>query len=66
MSELKPCPFCGGEDIYKVNDGDRNAQVAIHKTTEWAVGCSLCRIPEALSYISEEQAIKAWNRRATK
>ena len=21
MSELKPCPFCGGEDVVKVCDG---------------------------------------------
>ncbi len=61
--ELKPCPFCGSDRIYKVNDGHSNSLVAIHKITEWAVGCSICRIPESLSHISEEDAIKAWNKR---
>ena len=64
MSELKRCPFCGSEDIYSVDDGRDNSNLGIHRATEWAIGCKSCRIPEAISHISKQEAIESWNRRA--
>ena len=61
MTELKPCPFCGSEDIklrhYKVNDYDW-----------WYVACVKCRIAiDPMLWddcVSREEAIEIWNRRA--
>lgn len=54
--ELRRCPFCGGE-----------AKLLTHKecnTTYYGVHCEItgcCSI--STLYLSEEQAIEAWNRR---
>ena len=67
MSELKPCPFCGGEAILckmLTPDGE-NTYETIH------VECQLCRCQtsEYFSYTFNSQkdvyreAIDAWNRR---
>lgn len=55
MSELKPCPFCG-EIPSLVKWGN-----------EWDVECLsvVCAIvPETGLYLTQEEAIEAWNRRA--
>lgn len=52
-SELLPCPFCGGE-----------ARTHYVKGYElWEVSCGQCGV-ELSSYLSEADAINAWNRRA--
>ena len=49
VTELKTCPFCGGEaEILGIQ-------------CIW-VHCTSC-LAETLSFDSEEEAIKAWNRR---
>ena len=63
MSELKPCPFCGGK-----------AGVGVTKKSvrnQYAVCCSNTRCianrlgnPFVMHYLSEAEAIEAWNRRA--
>lgn len=59
MSELKPCPFCGGEAKAYVRDyGD---------THYWRVSCSSdkCGVnPVTNVYHTEAEAIDAWNTRA--
>lgn len=50
-TELKPCPFCGG-----------NAEMKSY-TMFWVV-CDDC-LSETTVYSTEEEAIEAWNRRAT-
>lgn len=50
MSELKPCPFCGGKaELYY----DRNL---------WSVECSDCRTQSGVN-VTEEKVINAWNTR---
>lgn len=59
MAELKPCPFCGSNDVgcwmssQKFPNG---------KNPHW-VYCDNCEA-ETGKYCSEEEAIEAWNRRA--
>lgn len=53
MSELKCCPFCGGEAIL-VKNGAGCYQVA----------CNNCEVRQyAYSHKNKESAIKAWNTR---
>ena len=56
-SELLPCPFCGGTDIYCADAG--------HKTGVWFVQCEDCgaTFPH---FDSKEEAITAWNTRTPK
>lgn len=52
MSELKPCPFCGGE-----------ARLS-HAGAKHIIFCPNCvRLPADGGYINQEQAIAAWNNR---
>ena len=54
MTELKPCPFCGGEaKIASVPHGDRKL---------WYVICRKCEIA-TFQYLTEKWAVKVWNRR---
>jgi Lar family restriction alleviation protein len=56
MSELKPCPFCGGEmfteNVWQNADG-----------VYWQVQCPYCGAMTDWDY-GMDRAIKAWNRRA--
>lgn len=73
MSELKPCPFCGGEAAVKPQDVYMSKAVFVH--------CKTCKarvmeryegkhIRQDGTYYSlsledaERKAIEAWNRRA--
>jgi len=51
MSELKPCPFCGGEATVKWNG-----------FTVYSVGCFMCGA-DVQSINCREDAIVAWNTR---
>ena len=50
MSELKPCPFCGGTAVF------------LSYTKYWVV-CTDC-LAETSCYATPEEAAEAWNRRA--
>lgn len=67
MDKLKPCPFCGGEAEYK------HAQYGTYGKYRDCVriACSACYV-HTIFYAEEdkplghiEQAIEAWNRRAS-
>lgn len=55
MTELKPCPFCGGTNI------------AVAKEDEWEVMCMDCfaNVGACCSYYTEAEAIEAWNKRVS-
>ena len=62
MTELKPCPFCGSEEIL-INDGalmrikDEDDQIPMYHCC-----CQNCGAVTKLSF-SKIAVIKSWNRR---
>lgn len=56
MSELKPCPFCGGEAVLKKHH---------NRFIDWfSVSCNKCHISQTGNYFGFGfEAIEAWNRR---
>ena len=63
MGELKPCPFCGGEAKIFENGEERKSKyyfVDVLCKDMNCRGCSSC-----LEYRNKQEAIEAWNRRAT-
>ena len=61
MSELKPCPFCGGGCVIKHVDyyGDT-------KVNEYYISCdndNCLTMPDSITCDTEDRAIKAWNTR---
>lgn len=63
MTELKHCPFCGGEAELQ------NDTINFDKINSYVV-CSKCHARTkkheiSTTYSSDEMAIEAWNRRAT-
>lgn len=54
MTELKPCPFCGGKPRFW------------NWKSEWAVECCndyCCVLPETEICDTKEAAVEIWNRR---
>lgn len=63
MSELKPCPFCGGEAQTNEVVGMSNENPPFG----WGwVGCQKCRVFMQYNHgeRGKRQAVEAWNRRA--
>lgn len=54
MTELKPCPFCGGEAEYGANSVQGYEYVR----------CASCKARTWSCYETKEQAAQAWNTRA--
>lgn len=54
MSELKPCPFCGGKAIVDMDE---------YCCWDWHAWCFNCNC-DVGHYATEEEAIEAWNTRA--
>lgn len=51
-NQLKPCPFCGHEDLY----------LGKTKGGNYYVVCFNCHTSSG-NYMKEEMAVEAWNRR---
>ena len=60
MSELKPCPFCGGEARIYMNDSDLDNILYYCMCTNDR-GCNV--LPITLDHYNEAEAAAAWNTR---
>ena len=59
-----PCPKCGSENGHAVFSRKHLSSIAINVAyTDYGVRCDDCGY-EVSGYMTENQAIKAWNRRA--
>lgn len=62
--ELKPCPFCGGQPV------KQKWEMAVYERLHipdnhgywYSIFCDNC-LSEGRECVTEEEAIKAWNRR---
>ena len=66
MTELKPCPFCGGEAEEKTFLTAGTAFVSSKHAIQ--IVCKSCRaestfFKESVHYSARDKAIEAWNRR---
>lgn len=59
MSDLKPCPFCGGRQTYRKHDGGVWLTTTNHKR-----GCIMRDALAFVAFNTEAEAIAAWNSRA--
>ena len=59
MSELLPCPFCGGRQTYRKHDGGVWLTTTNHKR-----GCIMRDALAFVAFDTEAEAIAAWNSRA--
>src|SRR5258708_4145071 len=57
--ELKPCPFCGGKAELVFHGGPENIEVCCSNMNSCAIG------QLGVYRDTREEAIKAWNRRAS-
>lgn len=57
MSELKPCPFCGGETVIRVLFGRKHIR-PIHRRN-----CVVKPDTWLISELPIKKQVKAWNRR---
>ena len=57
MSELKSCPFCGGEAWIRISDAPQILRVECRR-------CHVATTSFVADSIGEEEAVEAWNTRA--
>lgn len=60
MTELKPCPFCGSEDVEPALD---EFAPEGHKVDWWVVHCNRCSAEYRNIHCDKEGVIEGWNRR---
>lgn len=61
MSELKPCPFCGGVNIILSYDPEGKIDTE-GRQWSWTAVCGKCCSTSGLTH-SRDAAIESWNRR---
>lgn len=59
--KLKPCPFCGGEAV--LHKAERESFLMGKTISLDQISCASCGVNTSV-FGNEEDAIKAWNRRA--
>ena len=73
MPELKPCPFCGGKQLFvgtiaEIEMMDEDNPNYLHSKEVYSVVCDYlkggCGASTGGGARSEDEAIEAWNRRA--
>lgn len=57
MPELKPCPFCGCDEIDTSTVYDNGLNIGCY------LYCTQCQIEQGVCYANEKEAKEAWNRR---
>ena len=69
MSELKPCPFCGSENVFLVDfsKGEQSDEcngnwAVVHNSRDEDLGCILAGT-HGRFYQFKSKCIEAWNRR---
>jgi Lar family restriction alleviation protein len=60
MAELKPCPFCGGEQVFFMPDEDEEQHS--EDTTTGFIWCQGCGFSSDTFF--KDVAFQKWNRRA--
>ena len=60
--QLKPCPFCGGDDVRLQQNGYTKLPDGSRKPTWWEVACMDCDFVGPGD--DREKVIEHWNRRA--
>ena len=63
MTELKPCPFCGGSVSMVLNQFEGSYMV-FHNSIEPCLVCEPFEIAMNAVVKNREDAIRAWNRRS--
>lgn len=63
MTELKPCPFCGGQAIIGQTKKTLKSQYSVHCMNSQCIANRLGN-PFVMHYLSIAEAVTAWNRRA--
>ena len=71
MTDLEPCPFCGGEaEQFTEEYGQTSPLVSGHglqvysRSTCFGVRCRRCDVGHTNPYVTSDYAIAAWNTRA--
>ncbi len=59
--EIKPCPLCGGKAVYTKIGSTTHPKVEL----DIEIKCRSCRLYLCRKYTTVNEAIKAWNTRAT-
>ena len=64
MTELKPCPFCGGEAVIEIVEPHSHILATFMPNYGGGafIECQKCTC--AISAETKEEAVEAWNRRA--
>lgn len=59
--EIKPCPFCGGEPVFRSVNGASGIR---NKYFRGHIECKVCK-SKGPGMKSPDKVVKAWNKRAT-
>lgn len=62
MAELKPCPFCGGKAVTRMECESRRTG---RPYGTFYTECRSCGASVGFAFVDAEDAEKAWNRRAS-